>query len=56
MTETFGVHVGCCQRDVNYYEFLASMREEIEHKILDFFENHVVEKFPNRNCECFAFA
>lgn len=36
---------------MNYYEFLEEMREEIEAKILGFFEDHVEGKFPNRNCK-----
>ncbi|RUP47085.1 D123-domain-containing protein [Jimgerdemannia flammicorona] len=40
---------GLCQRDINYYEFLADMREEIEDKIDEFFEDKVRDKFPNRN-------
>lgn len=39
--------IGITQRDMNYYEFLAGMKDELEEKIHDFFEDHVREEFPD---------
>jgi len=41
--------VAISQRDINYYEFLEGMREEIEAKINDFFETQIQERFPDTN-------
>src|SRR3954447_7294413 len=38
------------QRDVNYYSFLNGIKEELETKIIQFFESHIQNKFFNRNC------
>ncbi|POG81243.1 hypothetical protein GLOIN_2v1763473 [Rhizophagus irregularis DAOM 181602=DAOM 197198] len=37
------------QRDVNYYSFLNDIKEELETKIIQFFETHVQNKFFNRD-------
>ena len=38
------------QRDVNYYSFLNEIKEELETKIIQFFETRIQNKFFNRNC------
>ncbi|CAB4476401.1 uncharacterized protein OCT59_016575 [Rhizophagus irregularis] len=41
--------VAISQRDVNYYSFLNDIKEELETKIIQFFETHVQNKFFNRD-------
>lgn len=44
--------IGICQRDLNYYDFLPAMKDDIELLIYRFFEEHVVEQFDSLNCKC----
>ncbi|KAF7727666.1 hypothetical protein EC973_007324 [Apophysomyces ossiformis] len=39
--------IGICQRDVNYYEFLQGMKNDLELKIHNFFEDHVRDNFDS---------
>ncbi|RIA96531.1 Stomatin family protein [Glomus cerebriforme] len=41
--------VAISQRDVNYYSFLNDIKEELETKIIRFFETQIQNKFSNRN-------
>ncbi|KAG1150679.1 hypothetical protein G6F37_001768 [Rhizopus arrhizus] len=41
--------IGICQRDLNYYDFLPAMKDDIELLIYRFFEEHVVEQFDSLN-------
>ncbi|KAF8927644.1 D123-domain-containing protein [Dissophora ornata] len=39
--------VGISQRDMTYYEFLSGIKEEVEQKIVDFYEEKIKDKFPD---------
>ncbi|KAI1293069.1 hypothetical protein EDD11_008516 [Mortierella claussenii] len=39
--------IGISQRDMTYYEFLKGIQEEVEGKIVDFYEEKVKGKFPD---------
>ncbi|KAG0344444.1 hypothetical protein BG004_004479 [Podila humilis] len=39
--------IGISQRDMTFYEFLKDIREELEEKIVDFFEERIKGKFPD---------
>jgi hypothetical protein len=44
--------VGICQRDLNHFEFLFAMRDDLRNKIVRFFEEKLRDTFPEEN---FAF-
>ncbi|KAF9980406.1 hypothetical protein BGZ65_005147 [Modicella reniformis] len=39
--------VGISQRDMTYYEFLKNIQDELEQKIVDFYDNKIRNKFPD---------
>ncbi|KAL7271105.1 hypothetical protein RUND412_006161 [Rhizina undulata] len=41
--------VAISQRDMNHYEFLFKMAEEVQTMILDFFETHLKNSFPDKD-------
>ncbi|KAI8580275.1 hypothetical protein K450DRAFT_237687 [Umbelopsis ramanniana AG] len=41
--------IGISQRDINYYEFLADMKDELETTIHEFFEDRVRDQFESDN-------
>ncbi|KAI8366069.1 D123-domain-containing protein [Radiomyces spectabilis] len=41
--------IGICQRDPNFYQFLVGIKDELEDKIHDFYEDHVKDKFGSDN-------
>jgi hypothetical protein len=41
--------IGISQRDINYYEFLADMKDELETTIHEFFEDRVRNQFASDN-------
>lgn len=41
--------VGICQRDLNYYEFLAPMSDQLKMEILEFFYVELQDTFPDPN-------
>lgn len=43
--------IGISQRDINYYEFLADMKDELETTIHEFFEDRVRDQFEGDNCK-----
>ncbi|KAI5289671.1 hypothetical protein KEM54_003461 [Ascosphaera aggregata] len=38
-----------CQRDLNYFDFLFPLQDELRRKIQEFFEQHLKDKFPDSN-------
>ncbi|KAI9802025.1 MAG: hypothetical protein M1825_003081 [Sarcosagium campestre] len=47
-----GKLIGICQRDLNYFEFLFAMEDNLRTRILAFFEEKLKDTFPDEN---FAF-
>lgn len=41
--------IGICQRDLNHFEFLFSMRDDLRANIESFFEQNLKPKFPDPN-------
>ncbi|KAF9574529.1 hypothetical protein BGW38_008311, partial [Lunasporangiospora selenospora] len=39
--------VGISQRDMTYYDFLSGIKDELEDKIIDFYEDKIKDKFPD---------
>lgn len=39
--------IGISQRDLNYYDYLDSLKTELSSKIIDFCQNHVIGVFPD---------
>jgi hypothetical protein len=42
--------LGISQRDINYYGFLADMKDDLETTIHEFFEDRIRDQFEGDNC------
>lgn len=43
--------LGISQRDMTYYDFLKDLHDELEQKIVDFYENKIQGRFPDPDCK-----
>jgi hypothetical protein len=41
--------IAICQRDLNHFEFLFKMEDQLKRKISDFFQNRLQDTFPDEN-------
>jgi hypothetical protein len=41
--------IGICQRDLNYFEFLFRMKNQLRQKIMEFFDDKLRDTFPDDN-------
>lgn len=48
--------LGISQRDINYYEFLADMKDDLETTIHEFFEDRIRDQFARDNCKVIVMA
>lgn len=48
---------GICQRDVTqHFPALRDQQDDLEERILEFFEEHIQHKFPSADCELLQLA
>ena len=48
---------GVCQRDVTqHFPALRDQQDDLEERILEFFEEHIQHKFPSADCELLRLA